>query len=74
MQPALKIDEQPAFAAKKMRAAGDVENGAVASILRNQRRVAIAPFDKLRQALGGDIRTEETEKTAQHLIPPTPHV
>jgi pimeloyl-ACP methyl ester carboxylesterase len=55
-----KRNDQPAFAAKKMRAAGDVDNNAVRSVLCGERRVAVAPLDKFCQPIGGDLRTEKT--------------
>ena len=55
-----------------MRASGDVEDDPVASILLDQRRVAITPLDKLGQTIAGNARDVEAQKTACHFILPAP--
>ena len=68
----LNIKQECAFFTEEMSAAGNVENDAIASIGCGQGRITIAPFDELRQSLAGNCRSEKTEKTPCHLIPPAP--
>src|SRR5215510_12744492 len=67
-----KIEKQRTFPAKQVRTASDVENDAVWAILRDQRRITVAPLDNLCQPISSDARTIETEKTTSHLILPMP--